>query len=143
VIPKFDDNGNLPPGIHHATLDEIEERFVYNPRRRNLFKGLEKLVEEFRKANCARLYLNGSFITNKELPNDYDACWDVENIRKSIDPLLLNPFKQLAEIRTKYKGDVFPRIPELLKGIDHLDVFQKDIDVNLKGVIAIDLRQKK
>lgn len=140
MIPEFDDNGNLPPGIHLANLDEIEERFVYNHHRRSLFEGLWVLIEELRKASCARLYLNGSFITNKELPNDYDACWEVKNINQSIDPLLLNPFKQLAEIKTKYKGDVFPRIPELLKGIDHLKVFQQDIDANPKGIIAIELR---
>jgi hypothetical protein len=28
VIPPFDDNGYLPPGIHSATLDEIAARFL-------------------------------------------------------------------------------------------------------------------
>jgi len=140
MIPSFDENGNLPPGVHLATLDEIEERFVRNKHRRALFDGLQSLVQELKQANCARIYVNGSFITNKERPNDYDACWDVEGVRQSIDPLLLNPFKRLAEIKTKYKGDVFPRIPELLKGIDHLTIFQQDADLNAKGIIAIDLR---
>lgn len=27
MIPEVDDNGNLPPGIHRATLAEVEERF--------------------------------------------------------------------------------------------------------------------
>ena len=27
MIPDFDENGYLPPGIHKATLDEISERF--------------------------------------------------------------------------------------------------------------------
>jgi hypothetical protein len=27
MLPPFDDNGRLPPGIHPATLSEIEERF--------------------------------------------------------------------------------------------------------------------
>lgn len=27
MIPPFDDSGSLPPGIHPATLDEIETRF--------------------------------------------------------------------------------------------------------------------
>src|SRR5271154_347960 len=133
MIPSFDENGNLPPGVHLATLDEIEERFVRNKHRRALFDGLQSLVQELKQANCARIYVNGSFITNKERPNDYDACWDVEGVRQSIDPLLLNPFKRLAEIKTKYKGDVFPRIPELLKGIDHLTIFQQDADLNAKG----------
>ncbi len=140
MIPSFNEHGNLPPGIYPATLDEIEKRFVYNNHRQALFEGLSTLIDELRQANCQRLYLNGSFIANKELPNDYDACWEVESINQSIDPLLLNPFRQLTEIKIKYKGDVFSRIPELLKGIDHLEVFQRDIDANAKGIIAIDLR---
>ena len=27
MIPSFDEHGYLPPGIHPATLDEIEARF--------------------------------------------------------------------------------------------------------------------
>jgi hypothetical protein len=140
MIPNFDDNGNLPPGIHLATLDEIEERFVYNSCRQILFGGLKILTRELQQANCPLFYLNGSFVTNKEFPNDYDACYEIEDINQSIDPLLLNPFAQLSEIKIKYKGDVFPRIPELLKGLDHLEIFQSDIDANVKGIIAINLR---
>jgi hypothetical protein len=46
-------------------------------------------------------------------------------------------------LKAKYKGDIFPRIPELLKGMDHLEVFQRDIDANTKGIIAINLKGKK
>jgi hypothetical protein len=28
MIPDFDDQGYLPPGIHGATLDEIAEAFL-------------------------------------------------------------------------------------------------------------------
>ncbi|HEY3245996.1 MAG TPA: hypothetical protein VGM03_21855 [Phycisphaerae bacterium] len=28
MIPPFDHSGYLPPGVHPATLDEIEARFV-------------------------------------------------------------------------------------------------------------------
>jgi hypothetical protein len=27
MIPPFDQRGYLPPGIHQATIDEVEERF--------------------------------------------------------------------------------------------------------------------
>jgi hypothetical protein len=27
MIPYLDDDGYLPPGVHPATLDEVEERF--------------------------------------------------------------------------------------------------------------------
>ncbi|MBX9879558.1 MAG: hypothetical protein K2Y22_13940 [Candidatus Obscuribacterales bacterium] len=139
MIPNFDENGNLPPGQHLATLEEIEQYFAYNSSRKILFSGLSLLVEELTKAGCTRLYLDGSFITDKEIPNDYDACWETDKVQPTIDPILLNPFKQLTEIKNKYKGDIFPRIPELQVGIDHLRIFQLDINVNIKGIIVIEL----
>jgi hypothetical protein len=27
MIPEFDDHGYLPPGIHPATIEEVEQRF--------------------------------------------------------------------------------------------------------------------
>lgn len=138
TIPSFDANGNLPPGIHNASLLEIRERFVYNSRRRYLFQRLLLLINNLTHANCSKLYLNGSFVTAISLPNDYDACWDTHNISKGIDPILLEPLKP-ERIKRKYGGDIFPRIPELLHGIDHLHIFQYDRSGNAKGIIAINL----
>jgi hypothetical protein len=41
VIPALDPiTGALPPGDHRATLEEVESRFGFTPRRRWLLKGL-------------------------------------------------------------------------------------------------------
>ena len=69
VIPKsVDINGVwnvLPPGIHDATLEEIEERFAINEKRRKLFEGLRKSLAALRLAGCTVVFLDGSFITDK------------------------------------------------------------------------------
>jgi hypothetical protein len=31
-----------------------------------------------RIANCSVVYIGGSFVTVKEKPGDFDACWSVE-----------------------------------------------------------------
>lgn len=36
MIPPFDEHGYLPPGIHPATLDEIEARFGLEPELRRV-----------------------------------------------------------------------------------------------------------
>lgn len=41
MIPEFDENGNLPPGVYWAEWDEFEQRFSYNPTRRRLINGLK------------------------------------------------------------------------------------------------------
>ena len=45
--------------------------------------GLRAALEEFKKAGCQTVYINGSFVTSKELPNDYDCCWE----EAGVDPV--------------------------------------------------------
>ena len=47
-IPEFDKNGELPPGEHFATIEQIDERFgKSNPRRIALMAGLKSAIENF------------------------------------------------------------------------------------------------
>ena len=73
-------NGDLPPGVHFATWLEIENRLIFNPRRQRLLAGFRQACEELRKAGCRLVYLDGSFVTRKEHPGDFDACWDIQNV---------------------------------------------------------------
>jgi uncharacterized protein DUF6932 len=74
TIPPFTDSGNLPEGIHDATWDEIVEGFGTNERRRELLEGLQRALDSLRAAGCRRAYVDGSFVTANEEPNDFDAC---------------------------------------------------------------------
>jgi hypothetical protein len=74
MIPDFEDNGYLPPGIHRATLDEIEARFGSESElRRVQLESLRWLIELARRAGVERLVLNGSFVTDIIEPNDVDC----------------------------------------------------------------------
>ncbi|MEQ9368777.1 MAG: hypothetical protein RIG63_07040 [Coleofasciculus chthonoplastes F3-SA18-01] len=144
TIPPFDDQGNLPPGIHFCTWDEFIARFDTTAKRSRLIEGLKKAMEHFRAAGCRTIYINGSFVTDKLNPNDFDACWDAEGV--DIDylrmnaPTLLNLYDQRAAQKSKYRGEFFPS--ELLAddtGLTFLELFQFDKRKNRKGIIAIDL----
>jgi predicted nucleotidyltransferase len=76
MLPEFDKNGNLPIGVHISNIDEITERFGFNEHRQNLLKGLSKAILDLKDLGFKRIYLNGSFVTNKEYPKDYDLCWE-------------------------------------------------------------------
>jgi len=145
MIPEFDNNGNLPPGIYNATIEEVKERFGINPHRKHLLTGLDKLLEHLQEKGCFLVYLDGSFITNKEYPNDYDLAWSItglldENILK-IDPILLDVNRFRKEMKEKYLGDIFPaEIPEGNSGKLFKDFFQIDKNTGEdKGIIAIGL----
>lgn len=74
MIPHFDDRGYLPPGLHPATLDEIEARFgKLTALRRDQMESLRWLVDAARRAGVSRLVVNGSFTTGAREPNDVDC----------------------------------------------------------------------
>ncbi|MEB3190059.1 MAG: hypothetical protein VKL42_06915 [Snowella sp.] len=93
AIPSFDTNGHLPAGIHLATWQEVEETLAFNPRRQELLSGLKRACESLKEVGCLRIFISGSFATNKEFPGDFDVCWADENVDleklAEIDPVLL------------------------------------------------------
>ncbi len=137
MIPAFDPRGNLPPGIHAASLREIERSFALTEHRKHLFGGLKRLLENLKSAGCTTFYLDGSFISNKEEPGDYDCTWDPTGVTTALDEDLL---KSLEVRKAKYFGDIFVYMPEH-GGFPYLEYFQKDSDDNPKGIIKIDLRK--
>ena len=75
MIPEFDDQGYLPPGIHVATLTEISDRFGQDSElRRVQMESLQWLVELARRAGVMRIVVNGSFVTDAYEPNDVDCA---------------------------------------------------------------------
>ncbi len=38
--------------------------------------GLGAAMENLKTAGCRTVYLDGSFVTSKDIPDDYNACWE-------------------------------------------------------------------
>ena len=70
MIPPFDAAGLLSPGVHWASWDELSDRFANNPWRQMLMTGLGAALENLKNAGCRTVYIDGSFVTNKVVPND-------------------------------------------------------------------------
>jgi hypothetical protein len=72
--PAFDEFGNLPPGIHLATIEEVVLRFgIGSPEREVEGQELLGFVDRARAAGVQRLIVDGSFVTEKVAPNDADV----------------------------------------------------------------------
>ena len=73
MLPDFDEIGNLPPGIHRATIEEVIERFGGgSPEREVEADELLYFVGWARRAGVLRLIVNGSFATATIAPNGVD-----------------------------------------------------------------------
>lgn len=140
-IPPFDGNGNLPPGVHHVHLSDIEKRFTWTEKRKELFQGLTEAVVNLSFAGVLLLYIDGSFITSKDDPSDVDGCW-VWNLGVN-SQLLDTVFKtkhQEAKMKQKYGVHFFIHGYDL--GSDGQPIegwFQTDDNGNEKGILLLKL----
>jgi hypothetical protein len=81
LIPAFDPaTGALPAGIHESDWAEIVARFGANAKRQALLAGMRRALLSLARAGCTRVYLGGSFVTTKELPGDWDGCYEAAGI---------------------------------------------------------------
>jgi hypothetical protein len=142
MIPCFQANGLLPPGIHQAGWPEFMQLFAFNPHRKWLTQGLARALQALRYAGSEIAYVDGSFVTVKQAPSDYDVCWSVRNVDVAkLDPVLLDFSCGRAAMKAKYLGDLFPaEFREGASGRTFLDFFQIDKQSGAaKGIVSIDL----
>jgi hypothetical protein len=88
------------------------------------------------------VYLDGSFVTDKELPGDFDACWEAGSVDPCLlDRVLLDIRDRRAAHRAKFRGELFPAQLAAEPGwTAFLEFFQFDrLRQQRKGIIAIDL----
>ncbi|MDE2668492.1 MAG: hypothetical protein OXI51_02430 [Chloroflexota bacterium] len=142
MVPDFTEGGLLPPGVHWVAWGEIVKRFGGTPWRRQLLEGLRSALENLRDAGCQTAYIDGSFITSKDLPGDFDACWEEQGVDPDLlDPVLLDFDQGRAAQKATYLGEMFPAsAPAIENGLSFLEFFQTDKESGeRKGIIAIDL----
>ena len=76
MIPPFNEHGFLPPGIHSASLEEIERCFGSSTEiRQAQLQSIRWLLEVIQgQPGILRVVLNGSFVTDLPEPNDVDCA---------------------------------------------------------------------
>lgn len=141
----FQRTGLLPRGIHWASWTELESRYAINPHRVRLLGGLKRGIAALTAAGCQTVYLDGSYVTDKVLPNDYDACWDIAGVDSArLDPVFLDFRNMRAAQKTKYLGEFFPahfRAESRPPFRTYVDFFQRDKDTgDPKGIIGFVLK---
>ncbi len=138
MLPGFNpDSGRLPPGEHVASWDEVVERFGWTERRRRM---LDEAIELLAEAGCRQIRLNGSFVTAKDEPGDFDACWDTDDVDlEALDPVLLDLSDHRAAQKARFGGELFPNVIESQSGLSFADFFQNERDTSRKGIVVIRL----
>jgi len=143
MIPEFDENGNLPPGIHHATLQEIIERFGVRKslKRCSLTNNLQDFFS-FIKDYAIGVYVDGSYITSKLAPNDIDLI-----VILPPDFVFTSEAARRLQRIQKNKRNHYLHIFVYAQGVHDQDFhelrarFTQDRQGNPKGIIYVEIRQ--
>jgi hypothetical protein len=144
MIPDFTDEGLLPPGVHRATQEEFQQRFVIfdrSDRRLRVYEGLKRLLKDARRSGIVRrLIVVGSYITAKAEPNDFDCIvvCDSTFFRQRLAPYQYNMISR-QRCRRTYKGDVLSVADGSAALQKNLEYFQRDRSGNAMGVVEIEL----
>ena len=132
----------LPEGVHELSLTEFITLFVTNPIRRKQFSGLINALKNLKCAGCSKVYIDGSFVTGKPEPGDYDACWDPSGVDPNkLDPVFLDFSDSRKKQKQKYYGEFIPSsFTESATGRSFVEFFQVEkFTGERKGIVVIDL----
>jgi len=81
ALPDFDEDGDLPVGVHRATLAEVLARFGQGTPQRQAVTA--RFLEIYRRVQATgkleRLVIFGSYVTDKAEPNDVDIILVMHN----------------------------------------------------------------
>ena len=103
-------------------------------------RGLREAVQNFSDAGVKTLWLNGSFVTGKEEPNDINGCWEyIPSVKTGkLDPVFIQHSR--SAIKEKYGLDFFiTNIIEAGSGLPFPKFFQVNRDGEPKGILVVTL----
>lgn len=108
--------------------------------------GFRRGCAALRSAGCRLVYLDGSFVTAKEQPGDFDACWDITGVDEAAVDLVFWDFSfGRAAQKRRFFGEFFPaQLPEGATGRAFVEFFQVNKETGAaKGILAIRLARER
>ena len=149
MLPEFDDEGDLPPGVYQATLGDVVERFGSGTdRRRSVTRRLQRVIDIARSTGkLERVVVFGSYVTAKPNPNDVDILLVMRNDFdvSEYDEHTKSLFDHLQS-QSRFGASVFSIRPStvLLETVDQFIAFwQIKRDQSEHGIVEITLEKEK
>lgn len=109
LIPELDGRGKLPAGVYWVTWEEMVLAFGFTSRRERLLISLNEALRLLKAVGCKSVYIDGSFVTGKPEPGDFDACWAVQGVDAvKLDPVFLDFANSRTRQKNRFLGEFFP-----------------------------------
>jgi len=137
---NFNSQGFLHETIT-LTYEEFVQHFGTNERRMEQIENSLPYFRVFRSCGCQIVYVDGSFVSKKKLPEDIDICFDISDINeeqiKNIFPKFFD-FNERGRIRRDQQCHIFTFTRE---NTEIFDLLSADRDDRPKGLIILDLNE--
>lgn len=144
-IPDFNEDGFLPLGVYDCSLDEVEKRFARfqtTDKRLQLFDKLLNYIKEVRAIKrVSSMIIDGSFITDIDIPNDIDLVLILapdHNFSEELKPIEYNVLSR-KRVNKRYEFDIFLAQENTLAYEKYVTFFQqvKHKPSKNKGILRI------
>lgn len=110
-IPALDARGLLPGGVHVGTLRDIEQGFLFNQYRSDLYHQVRIFLdgELKQKAFGLQLVLGGSFFSDKEHPADIEATVYLPSpmVIAHVELMALSSRSENSRIKSSFRADFY------------------------------------
>lgn len=142
-LPNLNHEGELPEGIHSATIDEVIAQFGSGTEQRTIVTERLKRIYQLAKAtsHLQQLLIFGSYITTKPEPNDIDIIliftdnFDMRTCSEEVKKLLNH-----QQTENEFGASIFWIRPSLLL-LETLEEFiegwQVKRDGTRRGIIEV------
>jgi hypothetical protein len=131
-------------GFLHRTIalsyEEFRFHFGTNPRRIEQIDNASRYFYIFSLCGCTSVYIDGSFISKKEHPEDIDLCFDLTDVDpKKLERLFPQFFNlnQMGKIRRDFLCHIFHFS---VSDMSLFELLQYDRDDNFKGFVELNLK---
>jgi hypothetical protein len=131
-------------GFLHETIllsyEEFKHHFGTNQRRINQINNALKFFRLFHSCGCQTVFVDGSFVSKKENPEDIDLCFDltdmdVEKIRK-VFPQFFEP-NEIGKIHREFQCHILHFDKNFTV---YFDFLHEDRNGNPKGLVRLDIK---
>ena len=98
---EYGEDGGLLQGIYELSLSEVEDEFVKgkSQRRQDIFDYYKTHINEIKNTGCLlNHWIDGSFVTLKENPNDIDTLTEFDGVK--VEYMKINKIIFDAPLRT-------------------------------------------
>lgn len=134
--------GKLPPGEHPVAWLDLVAAFGQGSVKRKLAtEGLRRFALMLHAAGGKWLFVDGSFVTGRERPSDWDGCFLSAGLDwQAVDPRLKDIQSNRDSLKADFKCDVFAA--ETINGETgkpFRDFFQHERTGKPKGILVLDL----